>query len=102
MNLSGDLCRVYVGYQLAAVIEGWRLTSLPITALGTPISSAGSGTIKKIDRFWITQRPITISVWMGSTWWTWKTANVDTTESPRVGGHIDILVKGIPEVTRTI
>lgn len=98
MTISGDHGIIRVGYQTAAVIGPWRLVRDEDT-MGMVMNhtSSGSATAKSIDKYWITQRPVSISMWMGAAWWTWDRAEIELGDK----GKIAIKVTGIPEVSRT-
>lgn len=84
-----------MGYQHAADIRSWRLVSewTELGTLGTTVSAIVSGA----DDFWATQSPLTLSLQMGSAWWTWRQAEV---QYPILVGYpIEMVVKGNPEVS---
>lgn len=68
-TLAGDKGKLKVGYQIAAHLRGWTVTSQQDT-LGPPTVTLIADAFAA-NAYWITQRPIAVGLWMGKVWWTW-------------------------------
>lgn len=88
MVMTGDLGKLYVGYQLAATLRGWTITRQQL-ALGDPTVSL-VGVVEKCNVFWSTQRPLILGVWTGSSWWIWTKIKCDDEITERATVYLEL------------
>lgn len=74
MQVIGDIGRLKVGYKYAATLRNWNVT-YDHTAIGSP-ETILVGRVVEINDYWITQRPITVGLFMGRSWWVWRESQV--------------------------
>lgn len=85
MEAEGVGGELRCGYALAARLGGWRLAA---AALGE--QSVVRAELHNIDPYWITQRPLTLSLRLGDLSWSWDDVQVEGGElrlagAPREG-----------------
>jgi len=58
-----------VGYIEAAQIGAWSMTLIPTLPMSRHAVHAA---LTRVDRFWITQRPIAVDLYVGRWRWRWR------------------------------
>lgn len=91
MLITGVDGQLRVDYRWAATLHKWRLTSESTLGHATSYILA---TVLTVDEYWCTQKPLTVGLWMGNTWWMWKLAVPASTIV--AGRDIELLVEGNP------
>ena len=87
-GLSGQL---RVGYQVAAELGPWRLELAP----QLPRQYEVHARVYRTDAYWLSERPMTLTLDVGSDVWAWAVAE------PEVGGHeLMAIATGTPAIWR--
>lgn len=89
--LTGDIGKLKVGYQTAATLLKWTVTSQQETLGSATVTLVA--VVGPCDKFWMTQRPIALALNMGAAWWRWETGGIPEFET---GDTITIQLLGTP------
>lgn len=73
--LTGDRGKFKVGYQTAATLRDCTVVRQQ-EAIGQCTVTL-TAIIHSIDGFWSRQRPLTVGIWMGASWWVWEVLLID-------------------------
>lgn len=87
MVLTGNVGKLRIKYRYAGKIRNWSVTRQYNTSIGVADLEA---ILEFCDKYWITQTPVTIGLWMGKTWWVWeqvKLINLGTEISAQLIGN---------------
>lgn len=96
IELSGQHGKLFAGYRVAATLGKWQLIRKD-DVLNSQLTE-GYAIVVEYDRYWIAQRPMILSVWMGKAWWSWSTIQVGTLK----GNKISLSAFGNPEATKNV
>jgi len=88
------LGKVRVGCEDAATIRTW--TVIPQAAGIGVVQSDIVAEIASANRYWATQKPTEIYLWLGKCWWVWPVESVD--EQFFAGSTVTFRVFGNPVV----
>lgn len=96
--MTGDRARLRCGYQLAARLDRWRVTT-DQTILGTRLVQI-KGRVAWLDGFWICQGPFRLAVDLDlRTAWEWAVV-LPPRERVIVGGTLVLTAEGMPIVVQ--
>ena len=90
MVITGDSGKLKVGFQLAAKFASWNLTYHQ-EEIGIPYAEISS-TFSELNKFWITQAPLSIGLFMGKSWWVWENARLI-----QDGNKLSVRITGNPQ-----
>lgn len=88
MQLYGVSGELRVGYQQAALLGKWEMQ------VPTSLENVFEATLRQVDEYWITQRPLILVLHINAKQWRWTLDG----EIDRSGGKVRFAVKGKPQV----
>jgi len=80
MTASGQKGELLVGYQRAALLGSWQLSS---TVKAGQLKVSVTGQLGETNPFWIERRPLTLRLTLGQFVWEWPNAAIRLFEDNR-------------------